>query len=191
MVVETDDRRRLPDEAVVEYEVEGSRYEATLMVSAAGDFEVGETIVVEYDPDGPSHARPLEGWSPTYQVLWMYAAIALPIAAVDAVLTRRKLGTEADLAALAEVHPMHGVAYRRGRWYRRTPSVALWPEGSDRPAAPPLSVEVEEAMEVAGPVSVVGGRRPGERVVLRAGGDTIWTTSRLRSGMDPRARPRG
>ncbi len=191
MVVETDYRRRLPDEAVVEYEVEGSRYEATLMVSAAGDFEVGETIVVEYDPDGPSHARPLEGWSPTYQVLWMYAAIALPIAAVDAVLTRRKLGTEADLAALAEVHPCTAWPTGADAGTGAPPSVALWPEGSDRPAAPPLSVEVEEAMEVAGPVSVVGGRRPGERVVLRAGGDTIWTTSRLRSGMDPRARPRG
>lgn len=41
VVVETDYVRRLPDEAVVHYRVDGLLRQATLTVSSAGDFEVG------------------------------------------------------------------------------------------------------------------------------------------------------
>lgn len=50
VVVETNYVRRLPDEVVVHYRVDGLLRQATLTVSSAGDFEVGQRITVEYDP---------------------------------------------------------------------------------------------------------------------------------------------
>ncbi len=188
-VVETDYERRLPDTAVVQYHVDGSKHEARLTVSSAGDFEVGQTITIEYDPEEPGHARPLEGWSPTYQSMWWYAAVMVPVAVVGAIVTRTRLGREVKAATSREVHPMYGAPYRRRRWPRSTHLVALWPEGSDRQAPPPLSVEVEAGIGVPGPVAVAGGARPGDAVVLQADGDTIWTTSKLKKGIDAKARP--
>ena len=56
VVVETNYVRRLPDEVVVHYRVDGLLRQATLTVSSAGDFEVGQRITVEYDPGDPTHA---------------------------------------------------------------------------------------------------------------------------------------
>jgi hypothetical protein len=160
-------------------------------VSWAGDFEVGQTIAIEYDPDNPGHARPLDGWSPTYRTLWLYAAVGLPAAIALAVATRAGLGRDVDVATSRNVHPMHGAAYRSGGWLHRKHLVGLWPEGSDRQAPPPLSVEVEESLGMPRSVTVVGGSRPGDHAVLQAGGDTIWTRGRLKAGIDPKAKPRG
>ncbi|MBA2437601.1 MAG: hypothetical protein H0V52_04520 [Acidimicrobiia bacterium] len=110
VVVETNRVRRLPDEAVVQYRVEGLLRQATLTVSSAGDFEIGQRIAIVYDPDDPVHARPLEGWSPTYRTLWRYAAIAGPFALILSLTVPRRLRADTAAAGSGAVHHMYGAS---------------------------------------------------------------------------------
>ena len=194
VVVETNRVRRLPDEAVVHYRVEGLLRQATLTVRSAYDFEVGQRIAIVYDPDDPTHARPLEGWSPTYRTLWRYAVIALLAAIVGAFWTKDRVRSDAQVATTGPVHHMHGAPYRRRRWLTPTGTthlVGLWPEGHDRAAPAPLSVEVKPNQGPArrGPVTVVGRAEPGSHVVLRIDGETVWSSGVVKSGIDPKAKP--
>lgn len=195
VVVETNRVRRLPDEAVVQYRVEGLLRQATLTVSSAGDFEIGQRIAIVYDPDDPVHARPLEGWSPTYRTLWRYAAIAGPFALILSLTVPRRLRADTAAAGSGAVHHMYGASYRRSLWLvlhlRATHIVGLWPEGADRDAPAPLSVEVDRGLGPSRPglVVVVGRAEPGHHVVLSIEGETVWTKSTVRAGIDPQAKP--
>lgn len=194
VVVETHYERRLPDEAVVHYRVDGLLRQATLTVGSADDFEVGQRITVEYDPDDSTHARPLEGWSPTYRTLWWFAAIALLGTIGGAVWTKDQERGDARVAGTGPVHQMHCAPFRRRRWLTPQSSthlVGLWPEGHDRTTPAPLSVEVKHDLGPArpGPVTVIGRAQPGDHVVLRIDGETVWTRGVVKAGLDPKAKP--
>ncbi|MEW6154777.1 MAG: DUF3592 domain-containing protein [Actinomycetota bacterium] len=60
---------------------EGRLVEASLPVDDLEDHWRGATVLVRYDPQNPSRARPLEGWNPEYRVLFLIAATLLVIGA--------------------------------------------------------------------------------------------------------------
>lgn len=194
LMVEARDRYRRPDVAIVRSTVDGATYDTALIVDFAEDFRDRRLVTIEYDPKNLGHARPLEGWSPTYQsMLWM-ALIGLPLIAAATVHTWWKSRVETNLAGGRVVHHFRGAAYRRTRWnpyFDRQDLVALWPEHTDQGVGPALSVRVESGFNHVRPgrVTVVGSPTPGSRVVLRVDGRTVWTTGKLKAGIHHRAKP--
>lgn len=193
VVVSAVSRSKGPDEATVEYPVEGRKFRTELMVEDDDRFPVGSTVLIRYDPANPGHARPEEGWDPTYRQLFLQAvvlAVLAPFLAVYGWIVARRDASEAR----------NGDARRmEARVYRRTSAfpphvqhlVALWPEGADVGEVPSLSVEVPEGVRQVreGPVTVVGRAEPGGHVVLRSEGRTIWTHGKVKRGLHPKAKP--
>lgn len=190
------DYRRGGDKVEVEHVVDGTRWRTNLMVVNGRDFEVGSTIDVRYDPDHPDHARPVEGWAPTYRSVWVLAALVAAFATVIGLLTPRWMRADVEAATSQVVTAMWGKPYRRrrgGRWIElwTTHLIGLWPDGADRARPRPLSVAVEsELLRVRrGRLQVVGRPEAGSHVVLRVGEQTIWTAGPLKEGIDPKATP--
>lgn len=194
-VVEADDRGRRIDEVVVDYRAGGVSYRTHLPVISAGDFQVGSTIAIRYDPSQPDHARPLEGWLPSYRLLLTGAAATGVGAAVSALRAPRMLRTDREAATSGMETTMWGAPYRRVRWrtieIAVTQFVGLWPQGGDRGRGAPLSVKLSPGFELRrrGPVTVVGRPEPGSHVVLLVDGQAVWTTGAIVEGLDPEAEP--
>jgi hypothetical protein len=77
VVVSVDDRYRRADTATLRFDHEGREYDAETTVGDIDDFPVGSVREVIYDPAHPSHARPVKGWSPTYDSFFITAFMLL------------------------------------------------------------------------------------------------------------------
>ncbi len=193
VVVSAVSKSKGPDEATVEYRVEGRKYRAELMVEDDDRFPVGSTVPIRYDPANPGHARPEQGWDPTYRQLFLQAvvlAVLAPFLAVYGWIVARR---DAREARSGDARRMEARVYRRTSAFPPHVQhlVALWPEGADAREAPSLSVEVPEGVRHVrqGPVTVVGRAEPGGHVVLRSEGRTIWTHGKVKRGLHPKAEP--
>lgn len=190
--------RSLPDTAVVRYSVAGATIEARLTVSSSHRYGSGDRLIIEYDPQHPRHARPLEGWEPTYKVVLFLSAGLLILVPAGVVTSRRQIRRSAAAVNSGRDQPAHAVLYTRFRWWS-WPSGAtdhlagLWPEGAPRHGPPPYSVVLASRLDHRrvhdGPVRVLGGLDPGSHVVLQFGSRLVETTGVIRRGLPRRAKP--
>jgi hypothetical protein len=192
VVVDTSSKTKGPDEAMVEYDVEGQRVRAALTVDDDDRYAVGSTVRIRYDPANPRHARPLEGWDPTYGFVFLQAVVLVALAPFVALYGWWVARRNAEVARSGETRRMHAEAYRRTSAVPPYVQhlVALWPEGVDSRQPPELSVEVPEGIRKVrpGPVTVVGRPEPGAHIVLRVEERTIWTHGKVKRGLHPKAK---
>ncbi len=191
--------RLRPEGAAVRYQVDGREIETILTVDDSVDFGKGERVVVEYDPRNPSHARPVEGWEPTYEYLLFlgaFAAVALPV------VTGRQAWRDLQAARATQAQPetstMHARVYRSWSWVLPFPDVhflvGLWSHHDPSASSPPVSLEVAEDdayLIPSGVVTAHGRVQPGCRVILEAGGKFFWPRRKVRRGLPDTARALG
>jgi len=198
-VVKDSRRYRLrPEGAAVRYEVDRRVIETILTVNDADDFVEGERVTVEYDPRNPRHARPLEGWEPTYETLVFFAvlaAVALPVVAGPQAWRDLRA---ARAAREGQTSTMHGLVYTRWRlrwglpyvWLGTEFLVALWPVGASVSRPPEMAVAIHDDDEFPqGAVTVHGRAEPGGRVILEAGGKIFWPRRKVRRELPDTAQP--
>ncbi|MDQ4134246.1 MAG: DUF3592 domain-containing protein [Actinomycetota bacterium] len=194
-VVDTDYRRRRPDVVVVRYEVGGQPYEAEMPADTDG-LEPGDRIDIVYDPADPGHARPVRGWSPSYEFLWLVAGAVMIATIGGSAYQRRQARATVRAIESGRTSQMWLRAFDRWAWSRRGHQhvATLWQSACEplegRP--PDLIVEVDSGAAKHmrdGPATVYGNPKPGEWVVLRADGHTIWPQGKARSELPKRAKP--
>lgn len=197
VVTATNDRyRSLPNTATVRYDHDGRPYEADVTVDNTSDFPVGLQVEVVYDPDNPSHAKPVEGWSPSYEgvTIWAFMILGLGVAnsvlrSVRTVLLLRTVNGGPDRATSMWVE-----SFEMTRWWQRWPRqwAALWPLDADpRRVDAQLYVPIEDltnstAIGVEQPSTVLGAPEPGQLLVVVHDERVVWPRGRARD--DP---PRG
>ncbi len=197
VVAGTDDRYRwLPETATIRYEHDGRKYAADVTVDRTTDFPVGSQIEIVYDLDNPSHAKPVEGWSPSYEQVMIAAFVVLGLGVANSVrrtvttlLLLRTVGGESG-----HVTTMWVESFAMTRWWQRWPRqwAALWPLHVD-----PMSVDAQlyapiedlterTAIRIDEPSTVVGIPEPGQLLVVIQGERVVWPRGRAR-----RHAPRG
>ena len=197
LVTATNDRyRSLPDTATVRYEHDGRQYEADLTVGRTSEFPVGSQVGVVYDPDNPGHAKPVEGWSPTYETVTISAFMILGLGVANSVLrtVRTMLLLRTVIRGAGQATTMWVESFMMTRWWQRWPRqwAALWPLDAD-----PLRVEAQlyapiedltnrTAIGVEQPSTVLGVPHPGQLLVVIHDERVVWPRGRARD--DP---PRG
>lgn len=191
-----DSLRGVPDVAVVQFSVATTVYRAELTVDCGSCLDDGQQIDIEYDPDHPDHARPLQGWDPSYKRVLLASAMSVLLAPSGILQTLWRERRDRRALASGRLQPALAAQYRRGRYlwhYGIENIVGLWPPGADGFSPPPHSVRLRSTVDrivvPSGPVDVLGGIDVGNRVVLRVGGSTVWTNGKVRSGLPRRAKP--
>lgn len=197
VVTATNDHFRwLPDTATVRYEHDGRRYDADVTVGRTTDFRVGSQVGVVYDPDDPSHAKPVEGWSPSYEMAMLSAFAVLGLGVVNSAprTVRTVLLLRTATSGAGPATTMWVESFMLSRWWQRWPRqwAALWPLDAD-----PLRVDAQlyapiedltnrTAISVEQPSTVLGTVEPRRLHVVIHDDRVVWPRGRARS--DP---PRG
>jgi hypothetical protein len=185
VVIDTANRNRWGDTVTLRYFDEGREYRAHVTVADTGDFPVGSQVEVVYDPEHPTHAKPVDGWSPSYEsvliVAGMLTVVGMAHSARRSVLTavaRRATGRTA----------MRVETFQLRRWWQRWPHqwAAPWPVDAD-PTSVDASLYVpvddlarKHAIGFEEPTTVLGEPAPGRFVVLVHADRAIWPRGRAR-----------
>lgn len=175
--------RRLPDTADVRYEVEGRAHEARLPVADSRDFPVGSRIQVVYDPDNPRHAKPTEGWSPSFSKVSMVAGVILGFGVFDS--GRRTLRTLLLLRTARrprQTTMMRAESFSVRHWWQRWPRqwVALWPLDADpliddvQLFVPIEELDTRSGLQIHASSLVLGTPEPKRLLVIIQGDNVVW-----------------
>ncbi|HJP65554.1 MAG TPA: hypothetical protein VKA30_04530 [Actinomycetota bacterium] len=191
VVVARDTRQRLPDTAKVRFAHDGKEYEADLTVNDVRDFPVGAHRDVVYDPLHPTHAKPVAGWSTTYDLVRILALVVLGVGVLHAF---PRILTTVRLRSPATVATMRVESFRLTRWWQRWPHAwaALWPLDADPTSVnatlyvPIEDVSAKHAVGFEEPSTVLGDPTPGRLVLIVHRDRVVWPRGRARR--DP---PRG
>jgi len=154
------------------------------------DFQIGSQTEVIYDPDHPTHAKPVEGWSPTNEMVFIVAGIVLVAGATHS--ARRSLLTA--VAARAKGQTVTRVeTFTLRRWWQRWARqwAALWPVDADPTSGRhPLRADRRPGREardrLRGTDHGAGDPAPGRFAILVHGDRVVW--ARRRTSREP---PRG
>jgi hypothetical protein len=189
VVVESNERvvRQRPDNVDVRFEVGGRQYTPRLPVVDSADFPVGSEVQVVYDPENPHHAKPTEGWSPSYEDVSLMAWIGLGLGTLHS--ARRILRTLLLLGTVRQPRyttTMRAESFAITRWWQRFPRhwAALWPIDAN-----PLVDDVELYVpieEIGGRASlgvhasslVLGMAQPQQLLVIIQGETVVWPRGR-------------
>jgi len=188
VVVDTANRNSsVPDTATLRYFHEGREYEADVTVEDTGDFPVGSQVEVVYDPEHPTHAKPVEGWSPSFQSVLIVAGMVMVVGVAHA--ARRSVLTAVARRVTGKT-AMQVETFQLRRWWQRWPHqwAALWPVDADPTSVDAtLYVPVDDLVRKHGigfeePTTVLGDPAPGRFVLLVHADRVIWPRGRARRG---------
>jgi hypothetical protein len=185
VVIDTANRNRWGDTATLRYVDDGREYRADVTVGDTGDFPVGSQVEVVYDPEHPTHAKPVRGWSPSYESVLIVAGMVMAVGVAQS--ARRSVLTAVARRATGRT-ALRVETFQLRRWWQRWPHqwAALWPVGAD-----PTSVDAtlylpvddlarKHAIGFEEPTTVLGDPAPGRFVVLVHGDRVIWPRGRAR-----------
>lgn len=190
VVVSVDDRFRRADTATLRFEYQGREYDAETTVGDIDDFPVGSTREIIYDPAHPTHARPVKGWSPTYDSFFITAFMLLVAGLAHS--ARRSVSTV--LAKRVEGQTVLRVeTFQMRRWWQRWAKqwAGLWPVDADPTSedatlyVPIENVDKKHAIGFEEPTTVLGELAPGRLVLLVRGDQVVWPRGRA-TGRPPR-----